>query len=142
MAVCGYLSCGDVIRLCFRVGGQDIANRTGGFESKPPKKLNFFRKFAELQVLMLQHNAGLTASHPYASNPINWPFSLMGISFWTQNEKKEQIYLAGNLVSWWACVMGLSIFVGVIGADLLARRRGIEPIPDRGFSFFLTILLP
>ncbi|KIJ55236.1 glycosyltransferase family 39 protein [Sphaerobolus stellatus SS14] len=110
--------------------GEDIAKRTGGYDALKPKKLNFFKKFAELQLLMLQHNAGLTASHPYASGPINWPFSLTGISFWTENDKKEQIYLAGNLAGWWVCVMALSIYVGVVGADLLARRRGIDPIPD------------
>lgn len=92
--------------------------------------MSFFRKFGELQLLMLQHNAGLTASHPYASGPINWPFLLNGISFWTGNEEKQQIYLAGNVAGWWICVMALSIFIGVIGADMLARRRDVKPIPE------------
>lgn len=96
--------------------------------------MNFFKKFAELQLLMLQHNAGLTASHPYASGPFNWPFLVSGISFWTQNEGQKQIYLIGNLVGWWTCVVGVSVFVGILGADLLARRRGIEPIPERTLS--------
>jgi len=78
---------------------------------------------------MLQHNAGLTASHPYASAPINWPFLLSGISFWTQNEDQKQIYLIGNIVGWWTCALALSLYVGILGADLLARRRGINPIP-------------
>jgi dolichyl-phosphate-mannose-protein mannosyltransferase len=89
---------------------------------------------------MLQHNAGLTASHPYASNPINWPFLLSGISFWTDNDKKQQIYLIGNLVGWWTCVMGVSIFVGVVIADLLARRRGVFPVTDG--ERFLQSLAP
>jgi dolichyl-phosphate-mannose-protein mannosyltransferase len=97
---------------------------------KVPKKMNFFRKFGELQLLMLQHNAGLTASHPYASNPINWPFLLSGISFWTNNDDKKQIYLIGNLIGWWTCVVGLSVYVGILGADLIARRRGMDPIPE------------
>ena len=92
--------------------------------------MNFFNKFAELQLLMLQHNAGLTADHPYASNPINWPFLLSGISFWTGNADQKQIYLIGNIVGWWTCVIALSIFVGILGADLLARRREYNPIPD------------
>lgn len=79
---------------------------------------------------MLQHNAGLTASHPYASGPFNWPFLVSGISFWTQNEGQKQIYLIGNLAGWWTCVIGVSIFIGILGADLLARRRGVEPIPE------------
>ncbi|KAJ2930854.1 hypothetical protein H1R20_g6249, partial [Candolleomyces eurysporus] len=97
---------------------------------KKPKSMNFFKKYAELQLLMFQHNAGLTASHPYASGPINWPFLISGISFWTDNDTKKQIYLTGNVIGWWTCVVGLSIFVGVVVADLLARRRAMDPIPD------------
>lgn len=102
-------------------------------KAKEPKKMSFFKKFYHLQMLMLQHNAGLTASHPYASNPINWPFLISGISFWTDNKDQRQIYLIGNIIGWWTCTIALSVFVGVIGADLLARRRGIEPIPDRKY---------
>jgi dolichyl-phosphate-mannose-protein mannosyltransferase len=80
---------------------------------------------------MLQHNAGLTASHPYESSPFSWPFLMSGISFWTENDQKKQVYLIGNVASWWICVMAMSVFVGVIGADTLARRRGIEPIENR-----------
>ncbi|EGN96803.1 glycosyltransferase family 39 protein, partial [Serpula lacrymans var. lacrymans S7.3] len=97
---------------------------------KEPKKMSFFKKFAELQLLMLQHNAGLTASHPYASSPINWPFLLSGISFWTENDTQKQIYLIGNVVGWWTCIISLSIFIGIIGADLLARRRGLTPLTE------------
>jgi dolichyl-phosphate-mannose-protein mannosyltransferase len=97
---------------------------------KVPKSMNFFRKFAELQLLMMQHNAGLTASHPYASSPINWPFLVSGISFWTDNDVKKQIYFIGNIIGWWTCAVALSIFVGIVGADLLARRRGMDPLPD------------
>jgi dolichyl-phosphate-mannose-protein mannosyltransferase len=92
--------------------------------------MNFFKKFAELQMLMLQHNAGLTASHPYASSPINWPFMISGISFWTENTTQKQIYMVGNIVGWWTCVVALSIYVGILGADILARRRELEPIPE------------
>lgn len=115
----------------FLASDDDILDRLVESVPKEPKSMNFFSKFAELQLLMLQHNAGLTASHPYASNPINWPFLLSGISFWTDNEPQKQIYLIGNILGWWACVVALSIYVGIIGADLLARRRGIDPIPDR-----------
>lgn len=93
--------------------------------------MNFFRKFFELQIAMLQHNAGLTDSHPYATSPISWPFLLSGISFWTGAEGlKQQVYLAGNFISWWLCVAAVSVFVGVIGADQLAKRRGMIPIPE------------
>ncbi|GAA5966268.1 hypothetical protein JCM3765_002580 [Sporobolomyces pararoseus] len=99
-------------------------------EPRKPTKMSFFRKFFELQIAMLQHNAGLTDSHPYATGPINWPFLLSGISFWTgKNDDRQQVYLIGNVVGWWICVMAISIFVGVLGADQLAKRRGLTPIP-------------
>ncbi|KAL0953784.1 hypothetical protein HGRIS_004968 [Hohenbuehelia grisea] len=126
--------------------GVDLKNRTGNVEAKEPKSMNFFKKFAELQLLMMQHNAGLTASHPYASGPLNWPFLVSGISFWTQNEDQKQIYLIGNVVGWWTCVVSLSSFVGIIGADLLARRRGVYPLTEavrnrlwNSAGFFLLI---
>jgi dolichyl-phosphate-mannose-protein mannosyltransferase len=106
----------------------DIESRVAEVGLKQPKSMSFFRKFAELQLLMLQHNAGLTASHPYASGPLNWPFLLSGISFWTQNEDQKQIYLIGNIVGWWISVVALSIFVGILGADLVARRRDMNPL--------------
>lgn len=81
---------------------------------------------------MIQHNAGLTDSHPYASGPINWPFLLSGISFWTSpGSEREQIYMIGNVVDWWFCVLALSVFVGILGAEQIARRRGIQAVPER-----------
>ncbi|KAJ8519830.1 hypothetical protein ONZ45_g3254 [Pleurotus djamor] len=125
----------------------------GDFESteevvapKQPKSMFFLKKFAELQMLMMQHNAGLTASHPYASGPINWPFLISGISFWTESEPQKQIYLIGNLIGWWTCVIALSSYIGIIGADLLARRRDVYPLSDpvrnrlwNSCGFFLLI---
>jgi dolichyl-phosphate-mannose-protein mannosyltransferase len=115
--------------------GEDPMLRVEAPPVKEPKRVNFFKKFAELQLLMMQHNAGLTASHPYASGPINWPFVLTGISFWTESETQKQIYLVGNLVGWWTCLVALSIYVGMLGADLIARRRRFDPIPD-GMLFY------
>lgn len=122
------------------IAGEDPLASTEEVPAKEPKSMNFFSKFVELQLLMLQHNAGLTASHPYASNPINWPFLLSGISFWTENDSQKQIYLIGNILGWWVCVVALSIYVGIIGADLLARRRGVEPIPDGKYTLLLNLV--
>lgn len=123
----------NVLTSLFFEDGADY-DRNQPTEPKPVKHMNFFKKFGELQLLMLQHNAGLTASHPYASGPINWPFLLSGISFWTENDTKKQIYMIGNVMGWAVCVMALSIFVGIIGADALAKRRDIHPIPDGKFT--------
>ena len=123
------INCHNKVLIVSPAAGEDASLRVAA-QPKQVKKMSFFRKFAELQLLMLQHNAGLTASHPYASGPINWPFLLNGISFWTGNEEQQQIYLAGNVVGWWMCVMALSIFLGIVGADLVARRRDVKPIPE------------
>ena len=92
--------------------------------------MNFFKKFFELQLTMLHQNNLLTSSHPYASAPINWPFLISGISFWTDNDTNQQIYMIGNLVSWFMGVLSVSVWCGVMAADALARRRGIYPIPS------------
>ncbi|KAN0063679.1 Dolichyl-phosphate-mannose--protein mannosyltransferase 4 [Thecaphora frezii] len=99
----------------------------------PPKEVTpmpFIKKWIELQIQMLAQNNGLTQSHPYASGPVNWPFLLQGISFWTQDEGQKQIYMIGNLVSWWGSILSISVFTGIVGADILARRRGLYPIPS------------
>jgi len=91
---------------------------------------------------MIQHNAGLTDSHPYASGPINWPFLLSGISFWTSpGTDREQIYMIGNVVDWWFCVLALSVFVGILGAEQIARRRGVQAVPERKLLFPAFFLL-
>ncbi|KAH7105757.1 glycosyltransferase family 39 protein [Auriculariales sp. MPI-PUGE-AT-0066] len=110
--------------------GEDIRNRTEVQPEKTVKSLNFFRKWGELQILMLQHNAGLTASHPYASGPIAWPYLFSGISFWTQNDSKQQIYLIGNVIGWWAASTCIFVYIGMVVGDMLGRRRGEEFIPD------------
>jgi hypothetical protein len=96
---------------------------------------------------MLRSNAGLTDSHPYATGPLNWPFLASGISFWTgPAEELEQVYLIGNIIGWWICVMTLALFIGMIGADQFAQRRGLYPIAERTFPLkrafppFLLIL--
>lgn len=106
----------------------DYEERSKPVPPRAVKKMSFFKKFAELQLQMLQQNAGLTQSHPYATGPINWPFLLQGISFWTQNEGQMQIYFIGNLVGWWTGILLVSVFIGIMGADTLARRRGLDPI--------------
>ena len=110
--------------------GHDFKNRTVHVEPKQVKKRNFIKKFVELQILMLQHNAGLTSDHPYASNPIEWPFCLSGVSFWTESETQQQIYMIGNIMDWWITAIAVSVYVGIVLADLLARRRGLDPIED------------
>lgn len=128
----------NILNTLIVIAGEDIIGRIGNVDPKKPKSLNFFTKFFELQLLMLQHNAGLTASHPYASSPINWPFLLGGISFWTQSATQKQIYLIGNLVGWWTCFVALSVYVGVMGAIIVAHRRNIHPVAE-GKCFVMIV---
>jgi len=120
----------------FWVSTDIIRDNTTNHASRPPPPIpktvrtrSFLKKYFEVQVLMFQHNADLTESHPYASSPINWPFLLAGVSFWTSSpELKRQVYMIGNPAGWWFCVMSLSVIAGVYGADQFARRRGYAPI--------------
>jgi len=78
---------------------------------------------------MLQHNAALTDSHPYASGPIDWPFLASGISFWTSSaEVKQQVYLIGNVAGWWIASASIAIFVGFCIGDALTWRRNNDLI--------------
>ncbi|PVH98570.1 glycosyltransferase family 39 protein [Periconia macrospinosa] len=117
-------------------------------EVRQVKQLSFLRKYIELQRAMFYHNNALTSSHPYSSFPASWPFLLRGVSFWTQNDTREQIYFLGNPIGWWLASSLLAVFAGVIGADQLALRRGADALDQRtrarlynstGF-FFLTWL--
>lgn len=95
------------------------------------KTLPFLQKWFELQRAMFFHNNALTSSHPYASEPIIWPFLLRGVSFWTKESTRQQIYFLGNPIGWWLVGSLLAVFAGIIGADQLSLRRGIDALDVR-----------
>ncbi|MCJ1402446.1 hypothetical protein MMC11_005666 [Xylographa trunciseda] len=115
-------------------------------EPRKVKRVPFLKKYFELQRAMFYHNNALTSSHPYASHPIQWPFLLRGVSFWTQNDTRRQIYFLGNPIGWWIASSILAVFAGIIGADQLSLRRGVDALDERTRSrlynstgfFFLT----
>lgn len=100
-------------------------------EPRKIKSMPFLKKYFELQGLMFHHNNALTSSHPYASHPIQWPFLLRGVSFWTKNDTREQIYFLGNPLGWWIASSLLAVFAGIIGADQFSLRRGIDVLDRR-----------
>jgi len=100
-------------------------------EPRKIKSMSFLKKYFELQGLMFHHNNALTSSHPYASHPIQWPFLLRGVSFWTKNDTKEQIYFIGNPIGWWLASALLFVFAGIVGADQLSLRRGVDVLDRR-----------
>lgn len=110
---------------------------------KPERKvktLPFLRKWFELQRSMFWHNNQLTASHPYASLPYQWPFLLRGVSFWTNSETRQQIYFLGNPVGWWIASSVLAIYVGIVLADQFSLRRGIDALDHRKFTTLFVSL--
>lgn len=103
-------------------------------EMKKPKTMPFLKKYLELQRAMFYHNNALTSSHPYASLPFQWPFLLRGVSFWTENDTRQQIYFLGNPIGYWIASSVLAIFAGIIGADQLSLRRGVDALDKRKIS--------
>ena len=101
------------------------------------KSLPFLRKWFELQKAMFYHNNKLTSSHPYASHPYQWPFLLRGVSFWTQSDTRQQIYFLGNPAGWWLASSLLAVYVGIIAADQVSLRRGIDALDHR--MYFLSL---
>ena len=99
-------------------------------EERKVKPLPFLRKYLELQRAMFFHNNALTSSHPYASEPFQWPFLLRGVSFWTKNDTREQIYFLGNPIGWWIASCLLAVFCGIVGADQLSLRRGVDALEE------------
>jgi dolichyl-phosphate-mannose-protein mannosyltransferase len=100
-------------------------------EPKKVKSLPFFSKYIELQRAMFYHNNALTSSHPYASQPYQWPFLLRGVSFWTQESTKQQIYFLGNPIGYWITSALLAVLAGIMGADQLSLRRGVDALDRR-----------
>ncbi|KXJ95827.1 dolichyl-phosphate-mannose-protein mannosyltransferase [Microdochium bolleyi] len=100
-------------------------------EEKKPKTLPFLRKYLELQRSMFWHNNQLTSSHPYSSQPYQWPFLLRGVSFWTQADTRQQIYFLGNPIGWWIASSLIAVFIGIIGADQISLRRGVDALDHR-----------
>lgn len=102
-----------------------ILNRNGTLE-KGVKSLSFFRKWVELQMVMLEENNLLPRGHPYESRPHQWPLSSGGVAFWCSDENRQQIYFLGNLPGWWIATGSLAGFVSVVVIDQLCRARGLN----------------
>jgi dolichyl-phosphate-mannose-protein mannosyltransferase len=105
-------------------------------QERKVKHLPFLVKWFELQRAMFFHNNALTSSHPYASQPFQWPFLLRGVSFWTQNDTRQQIYFLGNPLGWWLASSLLAVYAGIIAADQLSLRRGVDALDERKYSNF------
>ncbi|KAH3673172.1 hypothetical protein WICMUC_003856 [Wickerhamomyces mucosus] len=92
---------------------------------KEVKKLPFFRKYWELQLSMFEHNNKLSSEHPFASDPLSWPLCLSGVSFWTKNDARLQIYFIGNYFGWALEVAALLFFAVFFLAVKIVEQREI-----------------
>jgi len=108
-------------------------------EERKVKQMPFLKKYFELQRAMFFHNNALTSSHPYSSQPIQWPFLLRGVSFWTENETRQQIYFLGNPIGWWIASSILAVFSGIILADQVSIRRGVDALDKRKFPICILL---
>lgn len=97
---------------------------------KERKTLPFIKKYLELQTTMFAQNNALTKDHPYASQPVSWPFLVRGVSFWTKDQDRTQIYFTGNFVGWWLEISFIAIYLGILLADQLSRRRNVLSLED------------
>ncbi|CAI5757735.1 unnamed protein product [Candida verbasci] len=104
------------------------------YQPKIVKKLPFLKKWWELQGLMFHHNNQLSADHPFASQPDSWPLALSGVSFYNDNDNKKQIFFVGNVIGFWLEVCFLSIYVGLLLADQITRRRNYELLTKKSRS--------
>eukprot|EP00834_Sanchytrium_tribonematis_P006022 NODE_411_length_7931_cov_0.531920.p1 type:complete len:619 gc:universal NODE_411_length_7931_cov_0.531920:5191-7047(+) len=86
-------------------------------------KPGFLEKFVELQQRMVSSNSRLTKSHPYQSEPWEWFFLHRGVSFWQSKSDKQQVYLIGNVFTWWFASSSIFIYVFVVLLHLLSQKR-------------------
>lgn len=101
---------------------------------KKRKSMPFLKKYLEVQAAMFAHNNALSKDHPYASQPITWPFLVRGVSFWTKDKDKAQIYFVGNFAGWWLQAGFIAVYLGILLADQLSRKRRFYAIDDSARS--------
>lgn len=118
---------------------EDIVNlspddKRSEYVPKKVKTMPFLKKWWELQGLMFYHNNQLSSEHPFASQPDEWPLALSGVSFWNDNKERRQIFFIGNVIGFWTEVFFLAIYLGLLLADQITRRRDLHFVSPRGRS--------
>lgn len=101
---------------------------------KVVKHRPFLQKWWELQGLMFYHNNLLSSEHPFASQPDAWPLALSGVSFWNDNDERKQIFFIGNVIGFWTEVGFLAIYLGLLLADQVTRRRNVHILSNKARS--------
>lgn len=104
--------------------------------------LNFLEKFAELNVVMWNSNAGIKEGHPYASRFYTWPLMYRPVYMWTNDE--AYAYILGNPAVWWlslACLIAAFSFLNPVLTNHRADR-GRQKAMLIMLAFYLLNFLP
>ncbi|KAF9581910.1 hypothetical protein BGW38_000903 [Lunasporangiospora selenospora] len=96
----------------------------------------FLKKFLELNKVMWNVNAGLTATHPYDSRPSSWIWLRRGISFWSQESK--HVYLIGNWFTWYMSSFSVVLYALIRILLVFRDKRGYRD-NFRGFRNYYEI---
>ncbi|KAK6203191.1 Dolichyl-phosphate-mannose-protein mannosyltransferase-domain-containing protein [Scheffersomyces amazonensis] len=120
----------DNVWVIDEIVGLPASDKRNKFIPKKVKTMPFLKKWWELQGLMFHHNNILSSEHPFASQPNSWPLALSGVSFYNDNEGRKQIFFTGNIIGYWIEVACLAIYVGLLLADQITRRRDILILSD------------
>lgn len=108
---------------------EKLQRKTIGADPKIDKKPSFFANYLELQGRMFYTNARLTSTHPYMSSPYTWPLMRRGVSFWSNEDNTEQIYLIGNHVAWYLVNASVLLFVALLFAAQVSTLRVFDLFP-------------
>jgi len=108
--------------------------------NRPRKSLSFWQKYKELQLAQLRHNAELIDKHPFKSSPASWPFVQRGVSYWDK-DKTNRIYLLGNPLAWYICLVGLLLALAAGAKDLYRGHRQGTSTPHGRFWYKTSFLL-
>lgn len=126
----------------------------GSADSQNPdlKPLNLAQKIIELNDEMYSANAGLTATHPYASKWYSWPFMQRPIYYWYKQSslpatgdqlpaKESRIYFMGNPLIWWLSTLAI-IYLILDQVGEFWRKRKLKPLPTLLIVGYVINMLP
>ncbi|KAI8607290.1 MIR motif-containing protein, partial [Chytriomyces sp. MP71] len=82
----------------WRIEGNRNPKYPAGAQKIRYKPAGFWSKFMETQRHMLETFSNTTRTHPYVSNPLDWPIARRGVAVWHDPKSPAQIFVLGNPV--------------------------------------------
>ena len=103
-------------------------NHTASNETEPTfefdSKLTFWSKFLEFMQVSFDSKTKIPDRVPYLASPNRWPLLTQGINIWKSADKRENVFLLCNPLSWYLCVLSIPALLGLIAVDLVVYLRG------------------